>query len=153
MSAPLSAKCPRCDSPAPNLHPAMQADGGEVQPCTHPFHGKAPQVTAPLSPERLVATAEEVEAHYAASTVRTVVGMYGIEVLAELVGGVRTVVPALLAEIERLTAEQGALARWQERVTEEVEEFEDAAQGDLATPQVARNMIRLLRLAMNDGAA
>lgn len=32
------SKCPRCESPAPNLHPAMQADGGEVQPCTHPFH-------------------------------------------------------------------------------------------------------------------
>lgn len=31
--------CPRCDSPAPHLHPAMQY-GGEVQPCSHPFHEK-----------------------------------------------------------------------------------------------------------------
>jgi hypothetical protein len=33
--------CPRCESPAPHLHPATQADGGEVQPCTHPFHQQA----------------------------------------------------------------------------------------------------------------
>ncbi len=33
-------KCPRCDSPEPQLHPAMQYEG-EVQPCTHPFHGAA----------------------------------------------------------------------------------------------------------------
>lgn len=31
-------RCPRCDSPAPNLHPAVQHEG-EVQPCPHPFHG------------------------------------------------------------------------------------------------------------------
>jgi hypothetical protein len=30
-------RCPRCQSPAPNLHPAMQHEG-EVQPCSHPFH-------------------------------------------------------------------------------------------------------------------
>jgi hypothetical protein len=29
--------CPRCDSPQPHLHPAVQA-GGEVQPCPHEFH-------------------------------------------------------------------------------------------------------------------
>lgn len=29
--------CPRCDSPQPQLHPAVQA-GGEVQPCPHEFH-------------------------------------------------------------------------------------------------------------------
>lgn len=30
-------RCPRCDSPAPHLHPAMQFEG-EVQPCEHPWH-------------------------------------------------------------------------------------------------------------------
>lgn len=30
-------KCPRCDSPAPHLHPAMQ-HGGEVQPCPDAWH-------------------------------------------------------------------------------------------------------------------
>jgi hypothetical protein len=31
-------RCPRCDSKAPNLHPAMQADGGEVNLCLDPWH-------------------------------------------------------------------------------------------------------------------
>lgn len=30
-------KCPRCDSPQPHLHPAVQCEG-EVQPCGHPWH-------------------------------------------------------------------------------------------------------------------
>lgn len=34
-------KCPRCESPAPNLHPAVQSEG-EVQMCSHPWHGPVP---------------------------------------------------------------------------------------------------------------
>lgn len=30
-------KCPRCDSPSPKLHPAIQYEG-EVQLCNHPWH-------------------------------------------------------------------------------------------------------------------
>jgi len=30
-------RCPTCDSPKPNLHPAMQ-HGGEVQPCRDQWH-------------------------------------------------------------------------------------------------------------------
>lgn len=30
-------KCPRCESPAPHLHPAVQFEG-EVETCTHDFH-------------------------------------------------------------------------------------------------------------------
>lgn len=32
------ARCPRCGSPEPHLHPAVQFEG-EVQPCDHPWHG------------------------------------------------------------------------------------------------------------------
>lgn len=33
-------RCPRCDSPSPERHPAMQHEG-EVQPCPDPWHGPA----------------------------------------------------------------------------------------------------------------
>lgn len=35
----IQEKCPRCDSPAPKLHPAMQFEG-EVSPCSHEYHGE-----------------------------------------------------------------------------------------------------------------
>jgi hypothetical protein len=34
-------RCPRCESTGRALHPAMQADGGEVQICPHPWHQTA----------------------------------------------------------------------------------------------------------------
>ena len=34
---PTTTRCPRCDSPDPKLHPAMQHEG-EVQICSHTFH-------------------------------------------------------------------------------------------------------------------
>lgn len=34
-----AGKCPRCGSPSPELHPAVQYEG-EVQPCSHEFHGR-----------------------------------------------------------------------------------------------------------------
>jgi uncharacterized coiled-coil DUF342 family protein len=55
-------------------------------------------------------------------------------------------ITALLDEITRLR-------EFERRLTEEVEEMEDAAREDPGTPQVARTMIRLLRMAMTDGAS
>ena len=37
MKYTIGDHCPRCDSPQPHLHPAVQA-GGEVQPCPHKYH-------------------------------------------------------------------------------------------------------------------
>jgi hypothetical protein len=37
MTSTRALRCPRCNSPDPKLHPAMQFEG-EVQPCTHEWH-------------------------------------------------------------------------------------------------------------------
>lgn len=77
---------------------------------------------------------------------------------AAFIAAARTDVPALLAEvlrgdaeIVRLQAQVVVLARWKELLTETVEEFEDAAQDDPATPRAARLMIANLRQAMKAG--
>lgn len=33
----MSRRCPRCNSPHPHLHPAVQFEG-EVQTCPHEYH-------------------------------------------------------------------------------------------------------------------
>lgn len=38
---PRPQRCPRCDSYSPEKHPAVQ-EGGEVQPCTDPWHDHWP---------------------------------------------------------------------------------------------------------------
>jgi hypothetical protein len=43
-------ECPRCASPAPHLHPAMQSEG-EVEVCSDNFHKR---VTAINTPERIL---------------------------------------------------------------------------------------------------
>ena len=40
--------CPRCDSPSPRLHPAIQFEG-EVAVCTHSWHG--PLMADRMKPE------------------------------------------------------------------------------------------------------
>lgn len=47
-------ECPRCHSPKPHLHPAVQVEG-EVSPCPHQFHTR---VTPENTPERIAKTQE-----------------------------------------------------------------------------------------------
>lgn len=56
MRVSLDGRCPKCASPAPHLHPAVQ-HGGEVEICKHDFHR---QVTAQNTVERIVANGLEV---------------------------------------------------------------------------------------------
>jgi len=52
-------RCPRCDSPAPHLHPATQHEG-EVQVCSHQFHQR---ITPENKPEyrQMAAGREEAD--------------------------------------------------------------------------------------------
>jgi hypothetical protein len=43
------SRCPKCNSPAPHLHPAVQFEG-EVQPCEHDYHR---QLTSQNTRERI----------------------------------------------------------------------------------------------------
>jgi hypothetical protein len=47
------SRCPRCDSPQPHLHPALQFEG-EGQPCDHDYHRH-------ITPENTAARIEQVE--------------------------------------------------------------------------------------------
>ena len=53
VSAEPPVKCPTCQSPQPYLHPSMQPDGGEVQPCGDAWHKTTPTnwslISAPAS--------------------------------------------------------------------------------------------------------
>ena len=48
-------RCPRCDSPQPHLHPAVQCEG-EVQLCSHEYHH---QVTSQNTQERIDSLEED----------------------------------------------------------------------------------------------
>lgn len=54
-----AGRCPRCESPEPGKHPAMQADGGEVQMCPHPFHLGHGHVGGPTGRHRIHDLLEE----------------------------------------------------------------------------------------------
>lgn len=47
-------KCPRCGSPNPKLHPAVQL-GGEVSICMDSFHGPLPETAKELADRKVAA--------------------------------------------------------------------------------------------------
>ena len=51
-------KCPKCNSPSPHLHPAMQFEG-EVQPCDNDYH----RIVTPENTERRIAANDELLRH------------------------------------------------------------------------------------------
>lgn len=105
-------------------------------------------MTAPMTPEQLAEIGKRAAERGAALTEwlnrnSPFPGMDAVQGAEEVL---EVDVPALLAEIARLR-------EFERRLTEEVEEMEDAAREDPGTPRVARHMIRLLRMAMTDGAS
>ncbi len=52
-------RCPTCDSPKPELHPAMQFEG-EVQPCRDAWHSRDPR-TDPMPGDQWVNGVEDRE--------------------------------------------------------------------------------------------
>lgn len=48
---PTPRRCPRCNSPSPALHPAVQSEG-EVQPCGHSFHFVTRAVGSGVVPDK-----------------------------------------------------------------------------------------------------
>src|SRR5690242_12266487 len=66
-------RCPKCDSPAPHLHPAVQFEG-EVQPCSDAFHLRAtPQNRGATSTRDEVYAAIDSERAYQRSLERNAV--------------------------------------------------------------------------------
>lgn len=56
----VDGRCPRCDSPHPHLHPAVQAEG-EVQPCYDPYHEQVTTQNTPAKIERHLAMRGRME--------------------------------------------------------------------------------------------
>lgn len=51
-------KCPRCDSPSPERHPAMACEG-EVQVCLHEFHDAATSMNLRYLADRILGIEHE----------------------------------------------------------------------------------------------
>ena len=51
-------KCPKCDSSAPHLHPAVQFEG-EVSPCDDEFHRR-------ITPQNSAKQIQEIERYFMA---------------------------------------------------------------------------------------
>jgi hypothetical protein len=133
-------------------------------------------MSAPLTSERLAEIAARAEAATPGpwGSHRDLAGVYTVQVNPRVIPGFGSVTEGDVAQIltreddkayanvrfiaharedvPALLARIAELEDFKRRVIEEVEEFEDAANDDPATPPVARHMIRLLRMAMAEPA-